>query len=79
MRIAFADGHAQPLGSEWQYSRIDDAIGSPPVPPWSNNSGVATIYNAMVAPFGPLPLKGVAWYQGEADVGQPGYDRASQR
>jgi len=74
MRIAFADGHAQPLGSDWQYVRIDDAIGSPPVPPWSNNSGVATIYNAMVAPFGALQLKGVAWYQGEADVGQPGYD-----
>lgn len=75
MQIAFADGHAQPLGSDWQYVRIDDAIGSPPVPPWSNNSGVATIYNAMVAPFGPLPLKGVAWYQGEADVGQPRYDQ----
>ncbi|HWU93871.1 MAG TPA: sialate O-acetylesterase, partial [Sphingomicrobium sp.] len=75
MRIAFADGHKQPLGSGWQYVRIDDAIGMPPVPPWSNNSGVSTIYNAMVAPFGPLQLKGVAWYQGEADVGQPGYDK----
>jgi sialate O-acetylesterase len=29
----------------------------------------------MVSPLGPLGLKGVAWYQGEADVGQPGYDR----
>ena len=29
----------------------------------------------MIAPLGPLGLKGVAWYQGEADVGQPGYDR----
>jgi sialate O-acetylesterase len=75
MRIAFGDGHAQALGTGWQYVRIDDAIGSPPVPPWSNNSGVSTIYNAMVAPLGALQLKGVAWYQGEADVGQPGYDK----
>ncbi len=29
----------------------------------------------MIAPLGPLGLKGVAWYQGEADVGVPGYDR----
>ena len=75
MQIAFADGHAQPLGSEWQYVRIDDAIGSPPVPPWGNNNGLSTIYNAMVAPLGAIELKGVAWYQGEADVGKPGYDR----
>lgn len=74
MRLAFADGHARPLGSGWQYVRIDDAIGTPPVPPWSNNNGVSTIYNAMVAPLGPLQLKGVAWYQGETDVGHPGYD-----
>lgn len=75
MQIAFADGHAQPLGTGWQYVRIGDAVGSPPVPAWSNNSGVSTIYNAMVAPLGALQIKGVAWYQGEADVGQPGYDR----
>jgi sialate O-acetylesterase len=29
----------------------------------------------MVAPLGALGIRGVAWYQGEADVGQPGYDR----
>ena len=38
-------------------------------------AGVSTIYNAMVAPLGPLQVKGVAWYQGEADVGKAGYDR----
>jgi sialate O-acetylesterase len=75
MQIGFTDRHAKPLGSGWQYIRIADAVGEPPVPPWSNSSGVSTIYNAMVAPLGPLQLKGVAWYQGEADVGQPGYDK----
>ena len=41
----------------------------------AKSPGVSMIYNAMIAPLGPLGLKGVAWYQGEADVGEPGYDR----
>ena len=73
--IAFADGHSKPLTSGWEVSRIADAVGQPPVAPWDGSSGVSTIYNAMVAPLGPLGIKGVAWYQGEADVGQPEYDR----
>lgn len=73
--LAFSDGHTKALASGWEYSRIVDAVTDPPVAPWDGPSGVATIYNAMVAPLGPLGLKGVAWYQGEADVGQPGYDR----
>jgi sialate O-acetylesterase len=72
--LTFADGHSRPLASGWQYSRIADSVGDPPVAPWSNASGVSTIYNAMVAPLESLGLKGVAWYQGEADVGKPGYD-----
>jgi sialate O-acetylesterase len=73
--LTFADGHSKSLGSGWQYARIDDAIGQPATPPWDGSSGVSTISNAMVAPLAPLGIKGVAWYQGEADVGQPGYDR----
>ena len=73
--LTFADGHSKPLASGWEYSRIAAAVTDAPVAPWDGPSGVATIYNAMVAPLGQLGLKGVAWYQGEADVGQPGYDR----
>ena len=73
--LTFADGHSILLADGWQYSRIADAIGQPAVAPWEGPSGVSTIYNAMVAPLGPTQLTGVAWYQGEADVGQPGYDR----
>ena len=76
--LNFASGEAKPLGTGWQYARIKDSVGTPPVAPWDGSSGVSTIYNAMVAPLGPLGLKGVAWYQGEADVGQPGYDRRLQ-
>ena len=73
--LGFADGRSKPLSTGWQYSRIADSVGQPAVAPWVGSSGVSTIYNAMVAPLGPLGVKGVAWYQGEADVGQPGYDK----
>ena len=73
--LTFADGHSKPLATGWEYARIADSVGQPPVAPWEGSSGVSTIYNAMVAPLGPLGVKGVAWYQGEADVGQAGYDR----
>ena len=33
----------------------------------SNNIG-ATIYNSMIAPLIPFPLKGVLWYQGESNA-----------
>jgi sialate O-acetylesterase len=74
-RLTFADGHEKPIGSGWEYARIASSVGQPEVPPWDGSSGVSTIYNAMVAPLGPIGLKGIAWYQGEADVGQVGYDR----
>ncbi len=73
--LTFANGHSKPLTTGWQVSRIADSVGQPAVAPWEGSSGVSTIYNAMVAPLGALGIRGVAWYQGEADVGQPGYDR----
>ena len=73
--LTFKDGSSKPLGDGWQYARVPDSIGGPPAAPWGSPSGVSTIYNAMVAPLGPTRLTGVAWYQGEADVGQPGYDK----
>lgn len=72
--LTFADGHSTSLASGWEYSKIPDSVGQPILPPWAGSSGQSTIYNAMVAPLGALPIKGVAWYQGANDVGQPGYD-----
>lgn len=72
--LVFGDGRSKPLTTGWEYARIAGSVGDPPVAPWDGSSGVSTIYNAMVAPLGPIGLKGVAWYQGEADVGKPGYD-----
>lgn len=75
VKLALAGGDVLALPGGWQYSVVDHRIGGPPAPPWTGVASVSKIYNAMIAPFGPIGLKGVAWYQGEADVGVPGYDR----
>jgi sialate O-acetylesterase len=41
-----------------------------PTRPWHPNPASwrpAALYNAMVAPFTPLPIRGVIWYQGESN------------
>jgi sialate O-acetylesterase len=73
-KLTFADRSVEPLSTGWEYSMISNtAVTQPPTPPLAGPSGVSTIYNAMVAPLGRLPITGVAWYQGEADVGTAGY------
>ena len=68
-----ADGStAIPLGEGWQFAR-SDITGEPPRAPWDANAGLGVMHNAMVAPLGRMRLAGVAWYQGEADVGKADY------
>lgn len=74
IKIAF-DGREQVLGEGWQISVAPARIGEPVPAPWDGQSGLGTLYNGMIAPLGALQLRGVAWYQGEADVGKRGYDR----
>ncbi|MBX7495760.1 sialate O-acetylesterase [Qipengyuania sp. 6B39] len=68
-----ASGSPIPLGADWDYSvaAFEDV---PPRAPWDANAGLGVMHNAMIAPLGPMRLAGVAWYQGESDVGQPDYD-----
>ena len=66
-------GDPIPLGADWEYA-LTDVTGAPPRAPWDANAGLGVMHNAMIAPLGPMRLAGVAWYQGEADVGQAGYD-----
>ncbi len=68
-----ASGAAVPLGEGWEYS-IGTVDGVPPRAPWDANAGIGVMHNRMVAPLGPMRLAGVAWYQGESDVGQADYD-----
>ena len=58
------------LTGPWQY----DATQEPQFPETGNlQNQPATLYNAMIAPLLPYPIKGVIWYQGESNAG-----RASQ-
>lgn len=55
------------LGNEWQYAQ-----GSKMQPkPGSTYfvDGNTGLYNAMIAPFNDIQLKGILWYQGESNMG----------
>ena len=73
LKLTLADGTVKPLGEGWEYSVVEGDIGTPPRAPWDSHAGVASIYNGMIAPLGDFRFKGAAWYQGESDVGVPGY------
>ncbi|WP_294172942.1 sialate O-acetylesterase [uncultured Sphingomonas sp.] len=75
LKLTLADGSVKRLREGWEYSVVPAAVGVTPRAPWDTHAGLGTIHNAMIAPLGALSLKGVAWYQGESDVGVSGYDR----
>ena len=78
-RLSFdvAGGASIPLGEGWRYS-ISKVTDYPPRAPWDGIAGIGVMYNSMIAPFGHFAMAGMAWYQGESDVGIPGYaDRLS--
>ena len=74
LKLSFADGSTIPIGDGWRYAIATTQAGGAPRPPWDQIAGLGLIHNAMVAPLGPIRLDGIAWYQGEADVGMPKYD-----
>lgn len=77
-RIVLNDGTSIPLSQPWRFkvsAAIDD-VARPPMAPWIGGSGVTTLYNGMIDPLGPYAVSGFAWYQGEANTGDPdGYAR----
>ncbi|MCE6989316.1 sialate O-acetylesterase [Dyadobacter sp. CY323] len=61
-----------PLSGEWLF-KSSLRIGSypaKPADPAENRRNPSVIYNAMIAPFANLGLKGFLWYQGEANASQ---------
>ncbi len=66
--LILADGTRLPLAG-WSYQVAPQGLGWPPHAPWESLSGVSVLYNAMIAPLGKYGLRGVAWYQGEANAG----------
>jgi sialate O-acetylesterase len=58
------------LASEWRY-RIGMNLEDGPSPPTGVTGDVNTptiLYNGMIAPLLPYAIRGVVWYQGEANV-----------
>ncbi|HSD16136.1 MAG TPA: sialate O-acetylesterase [Thermomonas sp.] len=63
--VQLADGARRPLDSEWRF-RIADAHL---VPADDNKNQFPTLlYNAMIHPLQPYPLRGAIWYQGESNA-----------
>ncbi len=52
--------------SGWEYQVAPPNLW-PPHAPWETLNGISVLYNAMIAPLGPFGLRGVLWYQGEAN------------
>ncbi len=67
--LTLADGTRLPL-TAWTYQIEPKVGGDPPRAPWDTLAGVSTLYNGMLAPMGPYAYAGVAWYQGETNVGR---------
>ncbi|HEV8248045.1 MAG TPA: sialate O-acetylesterase, partial [Polyangiaceae bacterium] len=74
----FAAGGHEPLialDGAWKYKvefsvpRPNALLGSPPQPPQGPNSP-GVLYDGMIAPLLPYPLRGALWYQGESNVGR---------
>jgi sialate O-acetylesterase len=67
--LRLADGTRVPLGNGWRYALPKTPVGAPPPAPWHAIGGQTGLFNAMIAPIGSFPVKGVAWYQGESNTG----------
>ena len=74
--LTFDDGTAVPLAGEWRYRPVPLSAGRPPRAPWETIAGLTTLYNGMIAPMGPYPIRGAVWYQGETNADDPaGYEK----
>lgn len=67
--LVLADGTRLPL-TTWTYRIEPRNGGDPPRAPWDTLAGLSTLYNGMLAPMGPYAYSGLAWYQGETNVGR---------
>ncbi len=74
------DGRATtlPLAGEWKYKPGLNLKSLPPKPEEPGSPyRLAGLYNSMVAPLVPLAMRGVIWYQGEANAGRAWEYRAT--
>jgi sialate O-acetylesterase len=69
--LTFADGSTVQLDRQWRYQISANLWDTEPPPnaPWGGPNGLTALYNGMIAPLSGFGLRGVLWYQGEANVG----------
>lgn len=71
--FALQDDARLSLAGDWTYKIVKDFSKLPRRPVSSESSSFPTVlYNAMLYPLRQLPIKGVLWYQGCANVGRAG-------
>jgi sialate O-acetylesterase len=60
------------LAGPWQYREAASLsnLSAPPDPAMSNPNKVTVLYNGLIAPLLPFPIKGAIWYQGESNTGR---------
>lgn len=63
-------GEQVSLAGEW-LARVGAVVDKAPSRQFWDMSQPVGIYNAMLAPITPVPLKGVLWYQGESNADKP--------
>jgi sialate O-acetylesterase len=66
------EGTAIPLTGPWS-RKVSASLAKVPFPPLDFSRSPATpssLYNGMIAPLLPYAMRGVIWYQGEANVGR---------
>ncbi|HET9862788.1 MAG TPA: sialate O-acetylesterase, partial [Steroidobacteraceae bacterium] len=66
--LRLADGASVPL-TDWEFQVPPAGVTDAPRAPWEPIAGMNVLYNGMIAPLGRYGLRGVAWYQGEANAG----------
>ena len=66
--LRLADGTSVAL-TNFEYQLPPPGLKPVPRAPWEPIAGINILYNGMIAPLGKFGLRGVAWYQGEANAG----------
>lgn len=85
LELSDRSGATLPLAGDWKFKPgMDVAAGymrpAPPIFVKGNQQIPGVLYNAMIAPIVPFGVRGVAWYQGENNVGRAQqYERLFKR
>jgi sialate O-acetylesterase len=69
--IVFEDGSQVPLSLDWKIKTGSVMPEGPLGGKINTNNQASVLYNGMIFPLAPYAIKGVVWYQGESNTGNP--------